>query len=140
MPMRAASRIAARADVIEHGLDRHFIVAADGEVVLCLALAGPVENQRGYAARQERRFIGLALFLGGNRARPAIATTGGFSTAFSKSLRLAQDAGERLALIGNLDSLARRPQVRKRACRHATAFMCATFICGTSLTNRNAAK
>ena len=38
--------IAPRRDVVDHRLDRHLIVAADGEIVLRLALAGAVEDER----------------------------------------------------------------------------------------------
>ena len=101
--------IAVRRHVIEHGLDWHFVVAADGEIVLRLALAGPVKNQRRHSARQERCFIGLALFLGGikpdrhrHHRRPLDAG------------RLTQDAGQRLALVRDLDALAGRTQIWQR--------------------------
>src|SRR5205814_4647268 len=45
--------VAARLQPVEHGLHRRFVLRADGEVVLGLALARAVEGERRYAAREE---------------------------------------------------------------------------------------
>ena len=60
-------------------------------------------------ARQERRFVGVGFFLGRiepdrHRHHRRLLDAG----------RLAQDAGERLALIRDFDALAGRPQMRQR--------------------------
>src|SRR5262245_43245114 len=50
---------------IEHSLHWHFVVTADGEIILRLALAGPLEDQRRHAAREKGCLVGVAfLFCG----------------------------------------------------------------------------
>ena len=73
------------------------------------ALAGTFEDQRRDAARQKRRFVGVAFLLG------RVEADGHHDDRrLIDARRLAQNAGQRLALIGNLDAFAGRPQVRKR--------------------------
>ena len=91
--MRVGVEIAPRLDEIEHGLHRHLVVAADGEVVLRLALARPVEDQRRHAAREERRLVGVAFLLGRIEA-----DRHHHDRRLVDAGRLAQDAGEHLAL------------------------------------------
>ena len=101
--------VAARRHIVEHGLDRHFVVAADGEVVLRLALAGAFENECRQTTRQKRRFVGVAFLLG--RVEPDRHR---HHRRLFDARGLAQDAGQRLALIRNLDPLAGRAQMRQR--------------------------
>ena len=109
MPTRLASRSRARLDEIDHGLHRHLVVAANGKIVLRFALAGTFEDQRRDAARQKRRFVGVAFLLG-----RVEADRHDHHRRLFDARRLAQDAGQRLALIGNFDALAGRPQMRQR--------------------------
>ncbi len=79
------------------------------KIVLRLALARPLEDQRRHAARQERRLVGVAFLLGGiqthrhhHHRRPVVAQG------------LAQNAGEHLAFVRDAQALARRTQEGQR--------------------------
>ncbi len=101
--------IAARLDVISDRLDRHFVVAADREIVFAFALAGAVEGKRRNAARQERPLVGVHLLLRGIQAG-AHDHHGGPQNAGG----LAQDAVEHRAIVGDLHALAGRIEMRQR--------------------------
>ena len=64
MPTRLGIEIRALFHEINDGLHWYFIVAANGEIILRFALARAFEDQRCHAARQERRFIGIAFLFG----------------------------------------------------------------------------
>jgi len=104
-----AVEIAPRADVIEHGLHGHLVVAANREIVLRLALAGAFKHQRRQSARQKWRLVGVSFLLG--RIEPDRHRH--YRRLFG-ARGLAQDTGQSFALIRNLDPFARWPQVRQR--------------------------
>ena len=79
------------------------------KVVLRLALAGPFEHQRRQAAREERHLISIRFLLG--RIEPDRHHHHWRSL---DARGLAQDAGQRLALIRDFDAFAGRPQMRQR--------------------------
>ena len=63
-----------------------------------------------------------------------MTTTGGLATPVG----LRRMPAKRLALIGNLDALAGRTEMRQRQRGGIrSAFLCAAFICAGSCTNRN---
>jgi hypothetical protein len=122
-------------DEIDNGLHRHFVVAANGEVILRFALARPFEDERCDTAGKERCFVGIAFFLG------RIESDRHHHNRWPVDAhRLAQDAGEHLSLIRDLDTFAGRSQVRQ--C-HLPAFdllPVRAFICAWSWTKRKDAK
>ena len=106
--MPARIEVGALFHEINHGFHRHFVVAANWEVILRFALAGTLEDQRCNAARKKGRLVGVPFFLCGVEADRHHHYRGTFDTD-----RLAQDAGQRAALIRNLDAFAGWPQVGK---------------------------
>ena len=106
--MRRVSRSRRVSMKSTHRRNRHLVVAADGEVVLALALARPVERERRQPAREERLLVGVALLLGGIEPHRH-----GDHRRTLDARGLAQDAVEVLALVGDRDPLARRRQVRQ---------------------------
>ena len=96
-------------DEVEHGLHRHLVVAADRKIVLGFALSGAFEDQCRNPAREKRCLVSVAFLLGGIEP-DRHHENGGLIDA----CRLAQDAGERLALIGDFDTFAGWPEIGKR--------------------------
>ena len=96
-------------DEVEHGLHRHLVVAADRKVVLSFALSGSFEDQCRNPAREKRCLVSIAFLLGGIEP-DRHCENGGLIDAD----RLAQDPGEGLALIGDLDTFAGWPEIGKR--------------------------
>src|SRR5262249_42415792 len=91
-----------------HGLYRDLVVAANGKVVLCFALARTFEDQGRDSARQKWRLVGISFFFCRVEPDRHDQNRRSFDTG-----RLAQDAGQSAALVGNLDALTRRSQGRK---------------------------
>src|SRR6185312_7710742 len=94
-------KIAALLDEVEHGLHWHLVVAADRKVVLGFALSEAFTDQRYNPADKKQCLISVALFLGGIETDRHHKNRG-----LLDAHRLAQDAGERLALIRNFDAFA----------------------------------
>src|SRR6185312_11065109 len=88
-------------DEVEHGLYRHFVVAADGKLVLGFALSGAFKDQRCNSAGEKRCLISVAFFLSGIETDRHHKNRG-----LLDACRLAQDTGKRLALIRNFDAFA----------------------------------
>ena len=125
MPMRAVSRSRRVSDVVEHGVDRHFVVAANGEIVLPFALAGPFEHQRGDAARQERHLVGVGLLLGRSRDRPPSPPP----AACRRPAGLRRMPASVLPSYGISTRSPGGSRYGSAAWRHAICFLCAAFIC-----------
>ena len=108
--MRDVSRSPRVSTVVDDRLHGDLVVAADREIVFALALPRPVEDQRRDAAIEIGPLVGVGLFL-----RGVEADRHDQHRRLRDACRLAQDAVERLALVGDRDALARRIEMRQRS-------------------------
>src|SRR5262249_27494838 len=105
----AGVEIAAARHVIDDGAGRHLVIAADRKLVLALALSWSVEHQDRNTAIEEGALVGFGLLLGRIEA-----TDHDHHWRPLNARRLAQDAEQRLSLIGDFHPLAWRYKMRQR--------------------------
>ena len=125
MPMPPRVEVGARFEKSIMAFTGGLVVAADRKIIFRLALAGAVEDEDGDAAREERRLVGVGLFLAGVEAAGHHHDGRTLDAA-----RLAQDADRCLPSKGISTRSPGGERWGSASLRHATAFMCAARICG----------